>query len=559
MKTDHPIDKLAALSRKFGPEIAIEKNRLLKEIDLSTRLSARRIKLLHDTLYFMRAYPDNEAVLRAVVSLTADLRKTVEDHTGGDSGYPAFVNTGLPGSQNTHSYSYGVLQRLVEIFPGSLDIDWEQITYEPTFVDALNLAVLPGESRGLEDEFRGLREWLQDCKTDTRQTDLEIVLKLFSKSPLNSRLRVHAFETCEYPVIYRLDHPGSARCEVTAAPNTAQFQTRPFSDTRFPLRPKIVEPLKSYRRLDAKDGRRILDLSLVALCSRNLEIHPLIYANPDDVVNARGGRGIEVVFAGMDPDFRSVVESDFFFLILKNGVPIAYGPASVFLGCCEMGINLFSVFRGGEIRYVYAQLMRALYHLADVRYFFLTSYGMGDGNPEALKSGAFWFYRKLGFRAANPDVEALAREEERMMRRKPSYRSSMSTLRELSLTDAYFDLSGGKCAPISFEALGLAVTRYVTNNYGGNRTRAESSCVRGLTRSLGIRDFAKWSSAEIAALSRLAPILVQIPGLAEWPAGERRSLSAAIRAKGGRSEFDYIKRLRGVPRLAEALHRVASS
>ncbi|MCK5620604.1 MAG: hypothetical protein KAJ17_14450 [Candidatus Krumholzibacteria bacterium] len=139
MKTDHPIDKLAALSRKFGPEIAIEKNRLLKEIDLSKRLSARRIKLLHDTLYFMRAYPDNEAVLRAVMSLTADLRKTVEDHTGGDSGYPAFVNTGLPGSQNTHSYSYGVVQRLVKIFPGSLDIDWEQITYEPTFVDALNL------------------------------------------------------------------------------------------------------------------------------------------------------------------------------------------------------------------------------------------------------------------------------------------------------------------------------------------------------------------------------------------------------------------------------------
>jgi hypothetical protein len=559
MKTDHPIDELAALSRKFGPEVAIEKDRLLREIDPLKRLSARRIKLLHDTLYFTRAYPDNEAILRATVSLTARLRKTVEDHTGGNSGYPAFVNTGLPGSQNTHSYSYGVLHRLVEIFPGSLDIDWEQITYEPTFVDALNMAVLPSESRGLEDEFRGLREWLQDCKSDPQQTDLEIVLKLFSQSRLDPKQRVHVFETCEYPVIYRLNHPGSARSEIAVSPDTAYFQTRSFSDTRFPLRPKIVEPLKSCHRLKTKGGRRILDMSLVALCSRNLEIHPLIYAIPDDVVTTQCGRGIEVVFAGMNPEFRSVVESDFFFLILKNGVPIAYGPASVFLGCCEMGINLFSEFRGGEIRYIYAQFMRALYHLADVRYFFLTSYGMGDGNPEALRSGAFWFYRKLGFRAANPDVEALAREEKRMMRRIRGYRSSMSTLRELSLTDAYFDLSSGTCTPISFEALGLAVTRNITNDYGGNRTRAERSCVRELTRSLGIRNFAKWSSAEKAALSRLAPILVQITGLAEWPVGEKRSLAAAIRAKGGRSEFDYIEQLRGVPRLAEALHTVASS
>ena len=31
-------------------------------------------------------------------------------------------------------------------------------------------------------------------------------------------------------------------------------------------------------------GRKLLDLALVALCSRNLEIYPLIYASAEDVV-----------------------------------------------------------------------------------------------------------------------------------------------------------------------------------------------------------------------------------------------------------------------------------
>jgi hypothetical protein len=300
----------------------------------------------------------------------------------------------------------------------------------------------------------------------------------------------------------------------------------------------------------------MLDLALVALAGRNLEIHPLIYGNPGDVTLVSGGRGIEVLLSGMLPEFRQALESDFFFLILKNGVPVAYGPASVFLGCCEMGINLFSEYRGGEIRYIYSQLMSALNHLAGVRYFFLTSYGMGDGNPEALKSGAFWFYRKLGFRAADPDIEGLAREQEAIMRRKPGYRCSLSTLRELSYTDAYLDLSRGACAPLNFESLGHAVSRFITGEFAGDRRRAERACVRRVVEVLGIDERAQWSPAERAALERAAPILALIDGLSGWPARERRSLSAAVRARGGASEGEYIRSLQRVPRLAASLHAV---
>ncbi|MGD8412970.1 MAG: hypothetical protein PVF33_01985 [Candidatus Latescibacterota bacterium] len=559
MKTAHPIDRLVELSRSFGSDPAGKKLELLKEIARLDRFDSKRIVKLHDTLYFMRAYPDNEKILSAVTDMARSLRTIIRKHTGDDEDFPAFVNTGLPGSCNRHSYSFEVLRRLAEMFPGSLEIDWPEVSYEPTFVDALNLAVLPAESRGLEDEYMGLRDWLQQCKTDPAQTDLEIVLAIFESSSLSPRQQVHVFESCEYPVLYRLREHGSARCEVEMPPRRPHYQRSPFSGVRFPLKPKIVQPLERRRKPSPVEGRKLLDLSLAALCSRNLEIHPLIYANPEDVVIADVGRGLQVLLAGMKPRFRSVVESDFFFLILKNGLPISYGPASVFLGCCEMGINLFPEFRGGEIRYIYSQFMRVLYHVASVRYFFLTSYGMGDGNPEAIKSGAFWFYRKLGFRAANPEVESLAREEEAIMRRRPGYRSSTATLRELSLTDAYFDLSGGRCRPVNFEKLGHAVTRFVTNEFGGDRRKAERAAIGRLSRVLNVGEFHSWTPDERAASRRIAPVMALLPGLADWPAGEKRKLAAAIRAKGETSQFEYVRKVDRVGRLQDGLHEVARS
>jgi hypothetical protein len=301
----------------------------------------------------------------------------------------------------------------------------------------------------------------------------------------------------------------------------------------------------------------MVDLSLAALCSRNLEIYPLVYANPADVTVVDCGRGLQVVLAGMLPEFRPALESLLFFLILKNGVPIAYGPACIALGCCEMGVNLFPEFRGGEIRYIYAQFMRSLYHLARVRYFFLTSYGMGENNEEALRSGAFWFYRKMGLRASNPEVEALAREEEEKMARTPSYRCSITTLRRLSHTEAYLDLSRGACVPLDFEGLGMAVTRHIADRFGGNRARAQRACTRRLVKILEIGNYSSWEYAQKNAMQQLAPVFVLPPGLESWPARDKRSLVNAITAKGAEREFDYIRRLGRFPRLSEALQKIA--
>ena len=140
------------------------------------------------------------------------------------------------------------------------------------------------------------------------------------------------------------------------------------------------------RRLKAAEGRALIALSLATLCARNLQIPSLAYGNTRDVNMCECGRGLQVALVGILPAYRDALECHTFALVVKNGVPIAYGPASVCCGCCEMGINVFPEFRGGETRWVYSQYMRAIHQVLGARHFFVTTYGMGRGNPEAIRT-----------------------------------------------------------------------------------------------------------------------------------------------------------------------------
>jgi hypothetical protein len=195
--------------------------------------------------------------------------------------------------------------------------------------------------------------------------------------------------------------------------------------------------------------------------------------------------------------------------------------------------------------------MRVLYHLLGADYFFLTRYGMGEGNEDAIASGAFWFYRKLGLRPTNPEVEKIAREEEAKRAADPSYRCDRRTLRRLSHTEAYLDLSGGRHRPVDFGGLGLAQSRLLASRFGGDRALAEKRCAARLARALRVPPGGR-------TLRTLAPLLSLIRDLPAWSARERASLAGALRAKDAGSEARAAKVFARHSRLLEALRAIAS-
>lgn len=544
--------ELRALSRSFGAAAALGKRDLLRGLAASDRGSPRALRELHDALEFVRAYPDDAEVRALALEVAASLRARVQRMPDGALA-TALFDSGVPGSALAHTFSFDVVIELVRLFPGALEIDWEEWEDDAAFSDSLSIVLAPGEDQGLEEEGLALREWCARVRPAELSTDLEFLLGLFRRAELPPRVRAQLWDACGVPILYRLDRPGTGRIEQTLPCASPHYQASEIERERFPLEPAIREPLPKPKRLARAAARRVLDVALATLAARGLEIYPLTFASDEDVELVDCGRGLAIVLAGVRPERRSALESLHFFLVAKNGVPIAYGPASVLFGTCEMGINLFPEFRGGEIRFVYAQLMRVLHQRLGVEYFFLTRYGMGEQNEDALASGAFWFYRKLGFRPTNPEVETLARAEEARMARDPSHKSDRRMLRRLSHTEAYLDLSNGRCKPLELGALGALQSRFIAAEFAGDRPRAVRVCTRRALRLLSLRGFGRWSERERRALAALAPLLCLLAELPGWRERERAALVRAIRAKAARSEAVAARLFGAHARFARAL------
>lgn len=106
------------------------------------------------------------------------------------------------------------------------------------------------------------------------------------------------------------------------------------------------------------------------------------------------------------------MESYIGYLVLKNNIPVSYGGGWIFGERCQFGINILQSFRGGESGLIICEILRVYHQHFGVTRFVVKPYQFGLHNPEAIKTGAFWFYYKLGFRPENEQLKEQALQEE---------------------------------------------------------------------------------------------------------------------------------------------------
>jgi len=134
------------------------------------------------------------------------------------------------------------------------------------------------------------------------------------------------------------------------------------------------------------------------------------------------------------------------YLILSNGVPIGYGGSSVLFKQVNTGINIFDEFRGSEAAFIWTQVMRAYHSLTACTRFVANPYQFGGDNSEALRSGAFWFYYRLGYRPVFAEVRKLAQKEFTKIRRESAARVLKKLAKDIGMRSGS---SGSKAlAPI---------------------------------------------------------------------------------------------------------------
>jgi hypothetical protein len=237
-------------------------------------------------------------------------------------------------------------------------------------------------------------------------------------------------------------------------------------------------------------------------------------------------------------------------MFFKNGVPAGYVELLSLFERAEVGFNLYYTFREGESAWLYARILRLFRQVLGVTCFSVDPYQIGHQNPEAVDSGAFWFYRKLGFRPADPEVARLVEREERRMRRMPGYRSSKATLEKLAEGYVlYSEVADEGRAWDNFRVrnIGLAVEREIAARYRGDPEAMRRAAQASAVRTLGVE-----------ASNDLALVLSLMPELREWTAGEKTAAAKILRAKEKGAESHYLRLMQRHARMRAAFLRIGS-
>ncbi|HEY2798609.1 MAG TPA: hypothetical protein VGK26_12025 [Thermoanaerobaculia bacterium] len=521
---------------------------------------------LHEALLFLRAYPHDARVLRASERLLRDFARRVARLRDSDSefdldAFDALEVAGVAGTVVSTDFSFDLVRRLLPRHPRELSIDWDACNAEdrmratwPAFVPLL-------EEEALADANVPYREWLA-AAAGREENDAAWIVPRYEALPGTDDDRAERWDSLGAPVAWDLARSRSSRTRMRRPGPSPFFHGGPLLPRREVSLDAIVGgPPLALRRLSRREGERVCDMVRDATAVRYREFYTFTYADPASVVSARPGRGVELFLLGVTPDRRLPLRAAYGGFVVKNGVPVGYIEGLAFLERLEIGFNVYYTFREGESAWIYAQVLRLHRDALGVTSFSIDPYQLGFQNEEAISSGAFWFYRKLGFRPTDASVaRGVAREESRIAR-DPAYRSSPAALRRLVTHNVLYEAPGGlhprgEWDRFHVREIGLAVNRRMRREFGGSAARLRTVSEGRVAAALGMA--IPREQVARRAFSELALVLDLIPDLERWSAAERRAAAAVVRAKAGPLERAYLRGLQRHARLRRALIRLGT-
>jgi hypothetical protein len=546
---------LAALERtrlEFGVAAAQARLALLKQLAHTRLGSARGVMRLHEALCFIRAYPDNAAVLAHVQAMLATFERRADlrahRHTLADSG--------IVGAAIHYRFFAAQAQWLAQRWPNELRLDRSEPGADERIAHALPPLLTPAEASALiELKLPGYAAL--DRLRGTNETDATFLLRRIAAMPGDGFTREAYSDNVDAGYVLA---PGPGTPSRTAAHFAAHVAGTPVVFRREApprgrpdLHAEIARAPQSLRRMPVRDGAAIIELARAAMVVRHRSLEAFSFADARDAWIVDHGDGLAMALVGVVPQRRHAVASYYGGLTLRNGVPVGYHQADIVGASAALSFNTFDTFRGVEAAFTFARWLATLQHLFGTTSFSLDPYQLG--NDEALESGAWWFYAKLGFRPHDAATATLARDELARVARSPRHRTRAATLRRLAEQHLFFDLESARPHPLfPLAVLGLRSGAALSARAGSDRERAVDEASTELLRHCALTSLHGFSPDQRQAWRRLAPILALLD-LGKWRVDERRALVDLIRAKGGRSERDYVARYLAHPRLDAALRR----
>jgi hypothetical protein len=578
------LTSLEAAKSRFGRGAAAETKVLLEQLSRHNFRDAKPLIRFHETLLFLRAFPQSAALVPRIEKVLNTFHQRIEKicELGVDmSAFDDFDTSGIAGTTMQDALNFEAARWLARRLPRNVEIAWNDYEEEramgstwPRFIPLL-------EEDGDVEANIPWRRWLDSARG--RERDLEWLIRRFEQLPATPRERAELYDSLRLPLRWHLKNLKFSRTRNWTRPRQFYVHTEPLIvRSQVSLAHELAEPAPRFVKLSRREGESVMHTIREVMVVRYRELYGTTLGDPRSVVRTGLGRGVVMYFWNLPAERRLPLRAYVAGFTLKNGVPINYIEA---IGLCEwieVGFNTFYTYRQGETAWIYAQALRCLCAFTGATTISVYPYQIGQNNDEALDSGAFWFYRKLGFRSGSKDLEQLARREERKIAADLQYRTPKKTLKRLAEAHVFYELERvGRSATkaegdratltarlevgplprpwdtFSIRNLGLRVNRRMAREFDGDSQRIRRASVAEVSRALNV-DSSRWNPVERQAFENWSLVLALIPNLSRWTPCEKQDAVRIVRAQAGPNEMRYLLLTQRHPRLREGILRLGS-
>src|ERR1039457_4975518 len=498
----------------------------------------------HDVLLFLRAFPQSRKVAQLADDLLTGIVHQVETLRASVADMELFDNeefSGIAGTVINDNFTYDVAPWLALGYPKHLRVEWDFAEQSRQMAATLPCLIpLLGDDSLVEADTPFL-DWMANAAGGAEKILPWLLLRV-ADTPLTSLQRTSLYDSLAVNVLWKLGNFAASRTRARRSVSRMFYHRQPLlRRNQVSLAGELSSPPLPVRKLSRRQGEEVLDLTRTALTIRYRELYGTTRGDPNHVFEADVGRGVQIFLWGLPPERRLPLRAYHAGLTLKNGVPINYIEGISLFDWMEVGFNTFYAFRDGETAWIYSKVLHFLHQLTRVACFSVYPYQLGHENEEAIKSGAFWFYRKLGFRPGRPELLAITMKEEARMTRDPGHRTSSRILRKLAADHVFYEF--GKEAPgqwdtFSTRRIGLAVQQWMAEEFGGDPEKLRRAATEALSQKPHV-DIRRWNPLEQSAFSSFAAALSLAPELTQWTDLQKQALVDIIRAKGSADERKY--------------------
>ncbi len=558
------LEQLEAAKRSHGTVAAEFVEALLKSFREVTFQDASSLIRFHDTVLFLRAYPHSVAVATECDRLLAGLEQQVVRLRRDEAECLEFFDdeefSGIAGTTIADEHTFEVATWLAKRYPKQVHANWDIEKQYRKLGNALpRFAPLIEEDTLVEPDIP-FESWLSSAAGEGGR-DVHWLLERFDSLPFSAAVKSELYDALDIELEWDLGNSPASRTLARKPVQELFFHAEPLIQRKqVSLERELTGPDIPLRKLNARDGEKILTKAREALAVRHRELYGTTRGDVRNVYEANVGRGTEIFLWGIPAERRLPLRAYWAGCTFKNGVPINYVEAIGLFEWMEVGFNTFYAFRDGETAWIYSKMIHLFHQVTGVTCISVYPYQIGFENEEAIKSGAFWFYRKLGFRAGDPELQAVVEKEEAAIRKKPSHRTSARVLRRLATRHIFFEFGNGKKGlwdQFSTRRIGLALQRRMAEQFECDPEKMRRTARMVLEQQTGAV-LADWNRDESSAFENFAVVLTMVAEVSRWSDAEKRRLVEVIKAKAAGEEREYMRLLQGHDPLRRALLALGS-